>query len=315
MGQSDATSTFGFGSGHLESEAERARDRTGKDDLPHLSQDENVVVNINTCLVQLHLYLLAMPSLSPSRNKSPGVRDVRVAQSEATNFLQSIIKVVVGLEGQSQTFFVHERLVTDRAPFFEKALHGQLKESDDKIIELPDDSPTVFFTYLQLLYTSKLPIKAKIGRPDDKNLRHEYDILVELYVLAEKLQDVDTRNIAIDAMIAKSRSEKSLPGMYNVQRIFDDTSEGSPLRQFVIDLYAEIGSEQQLHRNCGRPPSDFLYELSRKLLKMPFREVNHHTVDTCDSSVYHVKSPDVQDGEASNDDGETLVDEGSPFLR
>ncbi|KAF1950265.1 hypothetical protein CC80DRAFT_554493 [Byssothecium circinans] len=242
-----------------------------------------------------------MPALSPTANSKQGVRDVRVAQSEATNFLQSVIKVVVGLEGQSQTFFVHERLVTDRAAFFEKALHGQWKESDDKIVELPDDSSTVFFTYLQLLYTGKMPIKAKTGRHDEKVSRQEYDILVELYVLAEKFQDVETRNVAIDAMIAKSRIERSVPGMYNVQRVFDDTPEGSPLRKFVIDLCADIGSEQQLHTNCGLPPADFLFELSRKLLKMPFRDVSQHTVDSCDPSTYHVKALGLQDAEASND--------------
>ena len=196
--------------------------------------------------------------------------------------------------------------MTDRAPFFEKALHGQWKESDDKVIELPDDSPTVFFTYLQLLYTSKLPIKAKNTRQDDKVSRHEYDILVELYVLAEKFQDVETRNIAMDAMIAKSRSERSVPGMYNVQRIFDDTPEGSPLRKFVTDLYADIGSEHQLHTNCGRPPPDFLFELSRKLLKMPFRDVAQHTVDSCDPSYYHVKPPGLADEEADGNESEDL---------
>ncbi|KAF2706562.1 hypothetical protein K504DRAFT_504685 [Pleomassaria siparia CBS 279.74] len=247
-----------------------------------------------------------MPSLSsPMRNSSP-VRDVRVAQSEATNFLQSIIKVVVGLEGQSQTFFVHERLVTDRAPFFQRAINEELRDSDDKIIELPDDSPTVFFTYLQLLYTGKLPIKVKNLRQDNKDARHEYDILVELYVLAEKFEDVETRNIAIDAMIAKSRTERSVPGMYNVQRIFDDTSDESPLRTFVVDLYAEIGNEQHLHTKCGLPCAEFLFDLSRKLMKMPSRDTAQHTVDTCDPSLYHVKEPNPLDGETVNGDDEIL---------
>ncbi|KAF2122074.1 hypothetical protein BDV96DRAFT_136984 [Lophiotrema nucula] len=51
------------------------------------------------------------------------------------------VKVIVGAEGNQQEFFVHVGLITSRSPFFEKALSGEWREAEDKIVTMPEDDP------------------------------------------------------------------------------------------------------------------------------------------------------------------------------
>lgn len=211
----------------------------------------------------------------------------------ALSFVHSVIKVVVGPHDASRTFFVHEKLVVERAPFFERALNGQWKESDDKLVELPDDDPDVFFLYLQLLYTTKLHTRSN----EPNKTSREYKRLVKLYVLAEKLQDVQTRNIVIEAMIAKTRDEESFPPS-SIHLIYDGTPEGSPLRKLVVDLFTDFALPvdiQRIQRIKARermPPQDFFLDL---LLEFSQRrpKPSGETIFTCDPTKYHVKEPDA----------------------
>lgn len=56
----------------------------------------------------------------------------------------------------TKEFSVHESLICSRSEFFEKAVHGEWKESEERKVSLPEDEPSVFLTYLNILYVSSL---------------------------------------------------------------------------------------------------------------------------------------------------------------
>jgi len=212
----------------------------------------------------------------------------------------SVVKVVVGTEEDAQTFFVHEELVVDRAHFFKSALSGQWLESDDKTVtlslslSLSDDDPEVFYTYLQLPYSGKLPIKTCNAAVADNDaiMSNDYIALVRLYILADKLQDAKSRNTVMDAILAHIEESGSLPGMPIVRIIFDGTSEGSPLRSLVVDLVADFGCHKLLRSKRGMPPSEFLLQLSRKLLRRSRAGSRGEYVDAYNPAIYYVEEPE-----------------------
>jgi len=65
-----------------------------------------------------------------------------------------IIRVVVGTTIDQDEFFVHEDLICPRNEFFRKAMNGQWKESEKRMVPLPEDEAAVFSLYLKLLYVS-----------------------------------------------------------------------------------------------------------------------------------------------------------------
>jgi hypothetical protein len=118
----------------------------------------------------------------------------------------------VGSDSGIKEFSVHEDLICPRSHFFEKALNGAWKESEERKVDLPEDEPEVFALYLKLRYvstvhisnrvaltfrlqTNTLPIK-KSGAPAEAKVivSREYTSLSKLYVLAEKLMDDKARS-------------------------------------------------------------------------------------------------------------------------
>ena len=60
----------------------------------------------------------------------------------------------VGAEPFIKEFSVHESLICSRSKFFQKAMNGKWKESEDRQVILAEDEPSVFLTYLDILYVS-----------------------------------------------------------------------------------------------------------------------------------------------------------------
>lgn len=64
------------------------------------------------------------------------------------------ICVRVGQQPQHKDFTVHEDLICSRSEFFKNAMNGSWRESDERMIPLPEDEPGTFALYLSLLYVS-----------------------------------------------------------------------------------------------------------------------------------------------------------------
>lgn len=149
---------------------------------------------------------------------------------------RGFIEVKVGEGEKQETFDVHEALITPRSLFFKKAMSGSWKESEDRIVNLPEEDPEIFKIYVHHLYTGSVavipePLPAVTGRPVKW-------IICRLYVLAEKLQDVKAKNSAIEALLAECREKYKYPGQSSVSTIYNGTLPGSMARKVLVDLYS-----------------------------------------------------------------------------
>jgi hypothetical protein len=144
-------------------------------------------------------------------------------------------------------------LLTARSRFFQKALFGNWKEAEDRVVNLPEDDPALFADYIHVLYTGDTP---GLSNPETiSNGGESTRMLCKLCVLAEKLDDVGTKNTVIDALLCSLTKPQTdgniyLPGRVSVGIIYDGTPEGSPARRLMTDLYAYRYREE-----CLKTPS------------------------------------------------------------
>lgn len=203
----------------------------------------------------------------------------------------AIVKVIVGEDDTSASFFLHEDLVTSRSCFFRKALktYGedgslQWREGEERIVKLPEDEPRVFASYVQLLYLGKLPIHKALTDIETKdsnelkkllviNVEQEYMLLARLYVFCEKVQDTKSKAAVISAFVeasCKSRANglRHYPHTAAISCIYKGTPELDPLRDVLVDFWI-------FHAHSGWTgpekvddyPHEFTYEVMKGLIK------------------------------------------------
>lgn len=218
------------------------------------------------------------PLTTPVKPATPvsSIQDVRKPRKDVPGYVPSVshgielsmlildtsyrgfIQIVVG-EGDTQTSFdVHKYLVTERSPFFKNAMSGDWKEAKDRVVNFPEDDPATLQSDVHLLYTNQLAVIPS-PLPVKYDGSEETEALAKLYALAEKLQDVDTKNIVLKAMLLSSLQIRSItascvvPGLPTVRIIYAGTPEGSPIRRLLVDIYTYRGRSAWLK---GDSPSD-----------------------------------------------------------
>jgi hypothetical protein len=191
---------------------------------------------------------------------------------------------VVG--AQQEVFSVHERLVRASSSFFDKAMAGDWKESQQRTIHLPDDEPEIFALYVHWLYYGTLPVFCdESGLPGNS----EYLNLVKAYVLGDKILDSRYQDAAIDAIVEKCQSKAQdganwFPVGEVIRYAFDNTNESAPIRELLVDMYAIHGYRAWLE-DWAEPaslPQPFLFKLASTLLdwrhgaKLTFQPSRYH---------------------------------------
>lgn len=109
-------------------------------------------------------------------------------------------------------------------------------------------------------------------------------------MLAEKLLDTKTKNLAIRALLATSRERRSegsivLPGITCAKIIYEGTPQGSRGRKLFVDFYFHRGNGAWISKQQNWP-ADFLYELSVALLDKRECTLGYDPTKTGDAKEY-----------------------------
>jgi hypothetical protein len=146
-----------------------------------------------------------------------------------------MITVKVGNNGT--TFPVHESVVCDSSAFFKSAMKPEWTSATSRIVDLTDEDPNIFEIYLHWLYFKTL--STIHNRPPIADI--EYIELAQCYVLGEKLLDMKFKNAVIDALIEVLENDPEdncfLPDYDIINTIYEGTTEGSPARTLLVDMW------------------------------------------------------------------------------
>ena len=171
--------------------------------------------------------------------------------------------VTLAVGPEEHPYIVHEQLLCEHAPFFRSATKEEWEEGKEHTIPLPDDDPEVVSLYLNGVYNGRISSQRSTAETGtDENC-----LLVKAYIFGEKIQDGRFKDAVIDAMIKSTRALDEeghtwFPGSADVNRAYDGTPTGSPLRRLIVDFGAINAND-----DCDRKGLnvEFLQDLTGEL--------------------------------------------------
>lgn len=176
-----------------------------------------------------------------------------------------------------RSFACHHSLVLREAfkrPKAEGANHAFIFEVVDS---------EIFSFFVEWLYTQKLELSGELGvRLNNKNL-------VQLWVVGDKLAVPRFQNLVIDRLHEIYKRDATISTV-NLRYVYDNTSEGSALRRFFVNLCTYDLDPQVLQLEPQHLPPEMLLELAastRSLLKTRWQMPNE------DARKFHVDAPDA----------------------
>ena len=168
-------------------------------------------------------------------------------------------------------FVLHPQIICDRSKFFAAASSERWKGPEEPI-RLPEDSPETFNAYLKCIYQGQLPEnmneQCAPAACDDDNEK-ALQGMVQMYHLSDKLGDLKTANIVIDALRKYCLQAKIVPPSTIVRLVYTSTPNNSPLRRLMCDYYVHLGHEFLLKDDShDKLPKDFLLEVVKEYWRL-----------------------------------------------
>jgi hypothetical protein len=162
---------------------------------------------------------------------------------------------------------VHQDLLCARSPYFVAAAKEDWKEGQERRVPLLHDKYAAVGLYVQWIYGGKIFSRPSKGDVDYSPTHGEIPDLVDAFVFGEKIQDGDFKDAVIDSVTASINvPDKDGKCWYPVgpvvDRAYEGTPEGSPLRRLMVDIHLHHGRRQWLD---GATNIDFVKDLAGEL--------------------------------------------------
>lgn len=196
--------------------------------------------------------------------------------------------MVVVKVGRDETVFrMHKTIICNVSPFFKAAFEGNFVEAQEQVLELLDESITMFKHFQLWVYTDSIITKGETATDVT------WVSLACLYIFGEKCGIPDLQNMAIDVLIDKQQISIRMP-ISIIRKVYDDTPATAPLRRLLVDLMAckfpvvHGGLAEWMREQI---PKDFLFDLAVVLHALRAgSKADIEDFKACRSD-YHVKSP------------------------
>ncbi|KAF2998628.1 hypothetical protein E8E13_007394 [Curvularia kusanoi] len=195
------------------------------------------------------------------------------------------ILVIVGTQPSVTAFSVNRATMCWHSVFFQNAMkEDRWKEGEERKVELPEDEPSVFQTYMDVMFLCDMEDSYEADVIGDQR-RREYkrkerrlvlsperiESLCKVYVLAEKLMDNSTTAYIFSRLAKDFEKSIGAPSLEAVQIIYTGTPTGNQIRKLFTEIYAARGgailfSEGDDIMNAGvEVAPEFLLDLSKSL--------------------------------------------------
>jgi hypothetical protein len=206
--------------------------------------------------------------------------DVRAQFNEAFSSNWKAITINVGHGATTQSFALHESIISARSEFFRRALNGNWAPSQTGVITLRDTNPAIFSLYANLIYTGKIPTETASSSTDvspEFGFSEAIARYCELYVLSEMLQDSKAKKTCIAAILAECNDAKYkthfneeyfplVPLAKDVRTIYEGTPGPCRVRKLLVSLYNHRAYKRYIEENYDEFPGEFLKDLLMSLV-------------------------------------------------
>lgn len=145
---------------------------------------------------------------------------------------------------QERKMLVHGSYLSRHSEFFRAALKKEWVEGQTRTIKPPEETPELMAQYLNFLYGKRLPTDST---KNDTQKGAVYNALTALYALGERLLDCKIRNAILREIVRFttliSEGLNCFPASPAINNIYNCTTEASPARRLMVDLYVTNGGE------------------------------------------------------------------------
>ncbi|THW87138.1 hypothetical protein D6D15_06900 [Aureobasidium pullulans] len=198
---------------------------------------------------------------------------------------QPCAEIVVGTPDNSETFYLHKKLLCDSSSYFKAALNNGFAETTSQKITLDDEDPAVFRIFASWLYHPIIVLPS-----EDLHTQEEH--LLKLYLFADKRGIVNLANDAITMLASCWVNYRVVKSKTNW--IFSEILASSKLYDLILDsMFLELryNSPDISRLNAADLPKPVLIDLLKR--EMRYRR-GLSDFDACILSAchYHVHGPD-----------------------
>lgn len=193
---------------------------------------------------------------------------------------EDVVKIFLA---DGRRVFLHKAFACHHSPVLKEAFKRVLPEGRSHAFILENTDSETFSLFVEWIYTQRLELDS-----GDSN-RVTNKILVQLWVLAEKLDVARLQNRVIDLLYKIYKRDAAISTV-NLRYVYDNTKEGSALRRFFVHQCTYCLEPQVLQLEPQHFPPAMLLELAmatRSLLKTRCQMPNK------DATKFHVEEPDV----------------------
>jgi hypothetical protein len=162
----------------------------------------------------------------------------------------------------------YSNIICRSSDFFQAAIKGEWKDSQDKTVTLPETRPEIFGAYLGWLYTGQVDVKGnenvkyEQGMPDHERRKVSLN-LIDAYRLGEYVHDHLFRNAVVDEMQALVNTTRIVLNAKKTAYFWDSVSHSSTLAKLMVDYWASDHDPGSFDNAVAHLPHDFLMEIAK----------------------------------------------------
>lgn len=200
------------------------------------------------------------------------------------------------LVGEDEVKFVlHQAIVCTTSLFFRAICNGKWKESEERLLRLPEVDPEMFSIYLGFLYNRKVDMREERSA-DMKSLKtvtgealiHLHDRAIHAYALGEMVQDAAFRNAVVDEMRFVWTQPGQVGHQRSIQTLCATVSHRSKLMRYFVDRWAVADYSDCSFRDFYKHlPTNFVLELACVHTEERDMHVADRRVSARDRCFYH----------------------------
>jgi hypothetical protein len=185
-----------------------------------------------------------------------------MTNSDCSNIgeFHNIVTVLVGEE--EQRFILHQDVVCAKSKFFKAACSKRWREGQEQVVRLPEVKTAVFQAYSTWIYSGEIAdgTCTLTNTLTEKGAEHEH--LIDLYLLGDRLDDIQLRNEANKKLFASMRKVDAVPGHGITMRVWESTMPGSLLRKMLVDMVILRFSRTLFAESVSLYHPEFLQEVA-----------------------------------------------------
>ena len=171
-----------------------------------------------------------------------------------------MVTVLVGKE--EKRFTLHQDAICAKSKFFKAACSKKWLEGQERTVRLPKTEVTTFQEYGSWIYSSEIADGTCTAVSTSNEKGNEFQRLVYLHLLGDKLDDIQLRNKANVGLFKIMQKTNAVPDAQLNKLVWASTMPGSLLRKLIVDAIVKRYTRDGFAADVSQYPAECVQEVA-----------------------------------------------------